>query len=297
MLTVRCLPSETTYLMKFPLMKNSSHQRNLANFIKPVRVVKNVSVWADRLFTPRQGLTIVIYHRVGAGTDSAVDTPVAEFTWQMEYLAESGIVVTFDEGLRRLLNSDPSPGVVVTFDDGTADFTDVALPIMAAHGIPSLLYAETGPITTGQPNASGHRPTSWASLRDASSTGLVTVGSHTHTHRMLQDLDKATAADELDRSIEAISEHLGYAPAHFAYPKAVDGSAEANDEVRCRFRSAALGGGRSNLIGVDPFRLQRTPIQRSDSRSMFESKIRGGMRLEGALRGAISVRRYRNAVR
>jgi len=297
MLTVRRLQSETTHLMKSHLMKNSTRQRNLTNIVKPAQMVKHASVWADRVLLPRQGLTILIYHQVGGGTEGAVDTPVAEFTFQMETLVASGMVVTLDEGLSRLLAADPTPGVVVTFDDGTADFTDIAVPIMVAHGIPSLLYAETGPITSGQPNASGHRPTSWTSLRDATSTGLVTVGSHTHTHRLLQGLDKATAADEMDRSIDVISENLGYAPEHFAYPKAVDGSAEANSEVHSRFRSAALGGGRSNVIGADPFRLQRTPIQRSDTRSMFASKIKGGMRLEGILRQAVSVRRYRNAVR
>lgn len=279
------------------LMKSSTHFLDIKNKMKPTRIVKNVSVGADRLLPPRQGLTVLIYHQVGGGSSGAVDTPAEEFTWQMKYLAESGLVITLEEGLSRLAASDPSPGVVVTFDDGTADFTDVAVPIMVAHGIPSLLYAETGPITSGQLNASGHRPTSWAALRDASSTGLVTIGSHTHTHRLLQGLDQATAADELNRSIDAVSAHVGYAPEHFAYPKAVDGSAEANNEVRLRFRSAALGGGRSNLIGTDPFRLQRTPIQRSDTRSMFTSKIKGGMRLEGVLRQAVSIRRYRKAVR
>lgn len=267
------------------------------NVVSPARFVKQVSLGADRILRPRHGLTILIYHQVGGGTDGAVDTPASEFAWQMEHLAESGMVVTLDEGLKRLLSSDPTPGVVVTFDDGTADFTDVAVPIMVAQGIPSLLYAETSPITLGQPNASGHRPTSWAALRDAVATGLVAVGSHTHTHRLLQGLDRASAADELDRSIEAISTNLGFEPQHFAYPKAVDGSAEANDEVRRRFRSAALGGGRSNSIGADPFRLQRTPVQRSDTRSMFTSKIKGGMRLEGVLREAISGRRYRNVDR
>lgn len=267
------------------------------SIIKPAQFVKQVSVVADRLLPPRHGLTVLIYHQVGGGTDGAVDTPASEFAWQMEHLAESGMVVTLDEGLRRLLSADSTPGVVVTFDDGTADFTDVAVPIMVARGIPSLLYAETDPITSGQPNASGHRPTSWSALRDAVATGLLTVGSHTHTHRLLQGLDQATAADELDRSIEAISTNLGHVPEHFAYPKAVDGSPEANGEVRRRFRSAALGGGRSNLIGADPYRLQRTPIQRSDTRSMFASKIKGGMRLEGALREAISGRRYRNVNR
>jgi len=260
-------------------------------------IVKKTAVLGDRLWRPCAGITILIYHRVGGGTDGAVDLEVAEFDWQMEHLSASGLVVSLDEGLKRLSSNDTAPGVVVTFDDGTVDFTDVAVPIMVRHGITSLLYAETEPITSGKCNASGLPPTSWSALRDAVSTGLVTIGSHTHTHRLLHGLDSATAATELDQSIEVIADLLGSPPKHFAYPKAVDGSSEANEQIRRRFQSAALGGGRSNAIGVDPYRLTRTPIQRSDTRSMFESKIKGGMRLEGALRSAVSQFRYRRSER
>lgn len=211
----------------------------------------------------------------------------------MEYLAESGLVITLDDALEKMASGDDSPSVVVTFDDGTRDFTDVAVPIMIDFRIPSVLYAETGPITSGTKNASGLEPTSWSALADVFATGLVTIGSHTHTHRLMRDLDAQSSSDELDRSIAAIHENLGSAPKHFAYPKAIDGSRAANEEIRRRFRSAALGGGRTNEPGRDPYRLSRTPIQRMDTPSMFESKVRGGMRLEGMIRESVAKRRYR----
>jgi hypothetical protein len=112
-------------------------------------------------------------------------------------------------------------------------------------------------------------------------------------------MDRADPADlgaELDRSIELIGEHIGTAPTHFAYPKALPGSTEAEAEVRRRFESAALARSRVNRPGhTDLHRLWRTPIQRSDGQRFFEAKARGGMRLEGELRHAVAKLKYARA--
>jgi hypothetical protein len=83
-------------------------------------------------------------------------------------------------------------------------------------------------------------------LRDAASTGLVTIGSHTHTHALLDRAEPADIGAELDRSIELIGQHIGAAPVHFAYPKALPGSEAAEGEVRRRFITAALARSRVN---------------------------------------------------
>ena len=97
----------------------------------------------------------------------------------------------------------------------------------------------------------------------------------------------------------AVARHrseIGERPAHFAYPKALGGSAEAEAEVRRRFTSAALARSRVNVPGkTDPHRLWRTPIQRSDGERYFAAKAAGGMRLEGELRDLVARVKYRTA--
>ena len=44
---------------------------------------------------------------------------------------------------------------------------------------------------------------------------------------------------DLDRSIDLIGEHLGHAPRHFAYPKALPPHSDADVEVRRRLAAAA----------------------------------------------------------
>jgi peptidoglycan/xylan/chitin deacetylase (PgdA/CDA1 family) len=258
------------------------------------RAVKKVSEIADRVLPQPRGVVTLIYHRVGGGTDSSVDLAPEVFAQQMEWLAAHCRVLTLDEAVEAVRDGHSSAdgAVVVTFDDGTADFCENAVPIILEHQVPVTLYAETGPISTGQLNAGGLRPTSWGALREAVSTGLVTIGSHTHSHRVLRRAEVTTAAEELDRSIDTIAAEIGSLPRHFAYPKAEIGPAAVRAEVARRFASAAIGGGRPTAIGGDLQRWYRTPIQSTDSFEVFQRKVHGGMRLEGAARAAVAKVRY-----
>ena len=126
-------------------------------------------------------------------------------------------------------------------------------------------------------------------------SGLVTIGSHTHRHRLLDRLVADEVADELDRSIGLIGERLDVRADHFADPKALPPSPVADREVRRRFRSAALAGTRANPIGADVHLLARTPIQTTDDGPWFDLKLAGGLGLEDDLRRFANRRRYAGA--
>lgn len=280
------------------------------------RFVKQASVFVDRIASPPAGVTMLIYHRVGAGTGTETDIDAAVFDRQLAHLAEHHRVITLDEAAAELAGgrvagppgaetaahspTDGSAGtdraVVLTFDDGTDDFGAHVVPALARHGLPATLYATTHFIESGERFPWGAAPTSWPELREAVAGGLVTVGSHTHTHALLDRLGRLDVADELDRSTDLLRERLDVDPVHFAYPKAVPGSAIAEIAVRRRFRTAALAANRVNRVGdTDLHRLGRTPIKRSDGFDVFARKAAGGMRLEGELRERASRFRYRSA--
>ena len=165
------------------------------------RSVKNLAATADRVRGPRRGVVVLIYHRVGAGSGLQVDLPVDLFAAQMEVLAGEGRVVTLDDALAALDAPSAPPGpdpVVITFDDGTADFADHAMPVLEQHGVPATLYVATSFVEDQQPFPADGTPLSWAALGDALSTGLLTVGSHTHTHALLDRAAPELVDDELD---------------------------------------------------------------------------------------------------
>lgn len=252
------------------------------------RAVKVAAVAADVLRPRGRGIVTLIYHRVGRRSSMEVDLPTAVFDEQMAAVADRAI--TLDAALDALQGPAPARAdpVVVTFDDGTADIVDVALPVLARHRVPALLYLATDFVERHRPFPLGGEPVSWAALADAVSSGWITIGSHTDTHLVLDHADAATAVGELDRSIKLIEDRLGVTPVHFAYPKAVAPSAAAEAAVRARFRSAALAGTRPNRYGrTDPFRLARTPVQVSDGMRYFHRKLAGGMRTEDDIRRAL----------
>lgn len=264
------------------------------------QAVKWSALGVDRIRRPPGGVVVLIYHRVGGRSSLNVDLPIAEFAAQMETLATHHRVVTLDTALE-LLEGESEPAderdpVVITFDDGTADFADLAVPLLARFDLPATLYLATEFVDQRRAFPNDGIPMSWSALEDVQSTGLVTVGSHTHTHALLDRLSPEEVDAELDRADDLIEEHIGRRPRHFAFPKAVAGSSPADRAVRIRYRSAALAGTRPNPYGRTDFhRLARTPIQTSDGSRFFRAKVRGGMGFEDSLRVTANRWRYRDA--
>jgi peptidoglycan/xylan/chitin deacetylase (PgdA/CDA1 family) len=263
------------------------------------RAVKSVAELADRVRRPRRGIVVLIYHRVGRSSSMEVDLPTGLFDEQMAALAESGRVTTLDRALELLARPDPPAGVdadhdpvVITFDDGTRDLAELAAPILSGHGLPALLYVATDFVDAGRSFPEDGTPLSWAELADLAEAGWE-LGSHTHTHALLDRLEAGRVDDELDRSIDLISAHTGRPVAHFAYPKALAGHPSAQRAVRRRFRSAAVAGTHPNRYGdTDPWLLARSPVQLSDGMRWFARKVDGGMGFEDGLRDVVNRVRY-----
>jgi peptidoglycan/xylan/chitin deacetylase (PgdA/CDA1 family) len=216
-------------------------------------------------------VTILCYHRVGAGRRE-IDVPAPRFEEHLASLAAEGNVRPIDAALAA-----PGGGVVLTFDDGFRDFHDVVLPALIRHRLPAVLYLATGFVDAGDPR-SGVEPSealTWSMLAEAASTGLVTIGSHTHGHVDLSRAGDAQSDEEMRRSAELVEDHLGAPCSHFAFPWG-RASAAAERAARRRFATAALEAWRTNRAGrIDRHRLGRTPVFRSDAGFFFRAKARG----------------------
>jgi peptidoglycan/xylan/chitin deacetylase (PgdA/CDA1 family) len=265
---------------------------------RALRALKTSAAAVDRLRPPPRGVVVLIYHRVGGGSGLELDLSRDRFAEQMAVLAAGGRVTTLDGALDALGHPEPPAfdPVVVTFDDGTADFVDVAVPLLAEHGVPATLYLATAFVEEQRDLPYGAPPVSWDGLRDALETGLITIGSHTHTHALLDRAAPAMVSAELDTANGLIEDRLGVIATHFAYPKALNGSTAAQHAVAERFRSAALAGTRPNPYGTtDRFRIARSPIQNGDEMKWFHAKVAGGMVFEDDVRRLVNRVRYSGA--
>jgi peptidoglycan/xylan/chitin deacetylase (PgdA/CDA1 family) len=224
----------------------------------------------------RGDVVILLYHRVGPGRRE-IELPSATFDAQLAELARRHPVRSLDDAL-----TSHEGGVVVTFDDGFRDFHDTVVPRLKEHRIPALLYLATGLVADGR-RSSGDtdRGLRWQELREAVASGLVTLGSHTHSHVPLADVTEREADDEMRRSKELIEDRLGVPCRHFAYPFAV-ASPAADRAARRLFDSIASGAWRTNRRDrIDRYRLGRTPVLRNDTGALFRAKAEGRLDAEG----------------
>jgi peptidoglycan/xylan/chitin deacetylase (PgdA/CDA1 family) len=230
----------------------------------------------------REGdVVVLLFHRIGAGARE-IDLPTDVFERRVLELAERDRVVSLDEAI-----GSGAGGVVLSFDDGFGDFHEHVLPVLVRHRLPAILYLATGLVRNGRATGSPHENLTWSSLEEIVASGLVTVGSHTHTHRDLAKANERDAEEEMRRSKGLIEDRLGVDCGHFAYPYCVT-SPGALRAARRLFRTAATDAWRTNRRDrIDPYRLGRIPILKSDGAVFFRAKARGILDGEGLVYRAL----------
>jgi peptidoglycan/xylan/chitin deacetylase (PgdA/CDA1 family) len=98
-------------------------------------------------------LSILIFHRVLPAPDPLLpeEPDAAQFDAAMRWVASSFNVLTVGEAIeRRREDTLPSRALCITFDDGYADNAEVALPILARHGLRATFFVATGFIGGGR---------------------------------------------------------------------------------------------------------------------------------------------------
>ena len=116
-------------------------------------------------------------------------------------------------------------------------------------------------------------PLSWEQLASMTATGLMTVGSHSHTHPNFDRITAAQAEEELATAEDLLQQRAGVTSEIFAYPR----GRVAHRDVVARHHRFALGAdGEKNLAGT--FRalaVSRTPARRSDGLFFFRRRLQG----------------------
>ena len=213
-------------------------------------------------------VVVLLYHRVGKG-GREIDLPADLFEEHLRILKRKDRVLSLDAAL-----TDEEGGVVLTFDDGYRDFDEHVVPLLERYRMPALLYLATG-LVAREDEEPGDDALTWPLLERAVATGLVTVGAHTHNHANLAKASEVEASLEMQTSKSLVEQRLGVVCRHFAYPWSVasEGARRAAGRL---FDSSALDSWKTNRRGaIDPQRLGRIPILRSDGTMFFRAKTRG----------------------
>ncbi len=178
----------------------------------------------------------------------------------------------------------PPKAVAVTFDDGFRDTLARAYPLLRDHRVPATLFVVPGyldspaPFPWLDPSAGFERPLTWHELQALARDPLVSVGSHTWSHRRLAGLSLEEQHRELERSKTALETRLGQPVQWLAYPYGHQGSF-SEDTVACLQR-VGFAAAFSNIMGVNragdsPWTLKRTRIGWEDRLWRFQWKMAG----------------------
>lgn len=158
---------------------------------------------------------VMMYHSIDAN-DAATKLSVkpASFARQMEFLQKGHYnAVGLDKVALYIEKKEKTPlkTVAVTFDDGFENNYKDAFPALKKYNIPATIFVIVDRI--GQPGY-----LDWKELKEMSDSGVVTIGSHTMSHRFLTSLDAEGIMRELKGSKDALERGLGKKVEYLCYP-------------------------------------------------------------------------------
>jgi peptidoglycan/xylan/chitin deacetylase (PgdA/CDA1 family) len=220
----------------------------------------------------RSGYTVLYYHRLagqGKPGQERLDLPPEVFDRQLALLRRLGFrpvavdrLLAFHAGSGGSL---PRRSYVVTADDA---FRDCVAPLLRNADISPVVFVPTAE-PGGRSWWAGDEPVAgWDELKALASAG-VTIGSHSHRHIPLPELDCAHLPAELRQSRREAAAWLGHEPCLLAYPNGRRDGRVLEAAREAGFTLAFTTDPGRNGAGTDPLQLRRVGVKAWDSRLSF----------------------------
>ena len=225
----------------------------------------------------KHGVRILAYHGIETPPTSALSVSVESFREQMRFLKENCTVISLDQFAEQIKNGEPFPdgGVILTFDDGFQNFFASALPVLREYALPATCF-----VIASQVDSGNRRFMNADELASALEGGLITVGSHSLTHRSIARIGERDAVREMTESKTRLEALLGEPIRHFCYPYGTFNDFDHRSESALKqggYASACTSINGTNLRPDTIYRLRRTKVEWGDSLNTFKLMLRGGL--------------------
>lgn len=206
---------------------------------------------------------VLVYHTICESIEplpSNIDVSAALFEQHLEWLARRrDRVVALPDLLSAGRDGDH---YAITFDDGYRDNLTVALPLLEKYELPMTLFAVSDFI--GNDGFLSEKE-----LRTLAKHPLITIGSHSKSHRHLSRMSESDAKAELLDSKTELERMTGRVVNLLAYPY---GDCSAATERLAQ--EAGYSAAWSVWNGTNSrFSLWRIPLGRNDSLARFIAKV------------------------
>ena len=159
-----------------------------------------------------EGVTSLMYHRFDENKYPSTNIKNEIFIEHLKEINNSEIeFITFEKFEEIIKTGIKKNYLLLTIDDAFKSFYLNAWPILKNKKIPFILFVNTEAI-----GKNGYM--TWEQIREVTSSNLVTIGNHSHTHEYLIDWKDSEIKSDLETSIKIFKEELGYSPEIFSYP-------------------------------------------------------------------------------
>lgn len=252
---------------------------------------------------------VLMYHRIaeipGGGPRPTWNVTPTRFREQVQALLAAGYRIW---PLQRLIEYSvsgraiPAKVTAITFDDGYENAFLHAWPTLREFGVPATIFVATGYIGSDRPfpfdgwaqqnsaqvPATAWRPLNWEQCRELNRSGLVSIGSHTHTHSDFRGRGDEFRAD-LEESLATLRRELGPGDYTFSFPYGSRALGSASDQLLALAQLADVTCALTTdteLIapGSSPFGWGRFEVTAEDTGPTLSAKLEGWYNWMGPVR-------------
>ncbi len=209
---------------------------------------------------------ILMYHAVSDdlwGFSELFVSP-SDMDAQLAYLVDNGYDPIFFEDLDHVQDYDKP--VILTFDDGYLDNYTELYPLLQKHNVKATIFVITSAMGVSQ------RSMTPAQVKELSDSGLVSIQSHTVSHRELSSLDYDQQLAEIRDSKLEVTRMTGREPHVLCYPSGERN--ETTQELTSQYYNFGIDmNGGLYTTGDEPTSVSRYYVSRFTSIGEFASMI------------------------
>ena len=153
-----------------------------------------------------------MYHRFDENKYPSTNIRMEVFNKHLEEISSLNLEFINFKKFGKIIKKDIDKNyILLTIDDAFSSFYLNAWPVIKNNKIPVILF-----VSTREVGKYGYM--TWEQIREIESSGLVTIGNHSHSHEYLIDWGEKKIRNDLEKSIKIFNKELGYSPKLFSYP-------------------------------------------------------------------------------
>ena len=204
---------------------------------------------------------IIMYHSVypGALPKNRLAVTDKTFQRQMQFLKKHNYHVLSLEELAILIKEKkkiPPHSLAITFDDGFKDNYTYAFPILKKYNLPATIF-----LIINEVGRKENDKLSWDEIKVMQDSGLITFGSHTLTHKYLEEFKgEEELKKEVFDSKRILEEKLGRPVNIFSYPTGRFTAAFRQMVINAGYKVAVTTSPGKKFANDDIFALKRLRI-------------------------------------